>query len=523
MDSDREGSSVVPESSKGKSQQQSEERPIEEEHYTVILDDEEGGSDPNARITLLNQRTRKPLSVITTEEEFLGSVQKFTSPWLDAIFGLTNSFFNLRDENVVLSDNESRLKEGSRQYKELVNQAGEKVRQLTVDLAKEVEDKERLRQLRDKYRSEAYELREKAKGLQDKLDNLASHDKTPDHNLIIDSDDEDHSLSQPKFSRQATPVGTNRFIPASKSQTPFSTTGSMIEVGKNKKYPDVPLFYGNGDDREKWEGWRLHLESKFRQSAILYTCEQDKIDYIRDHCKDTAFEVIKAKANPTSANAYLTSSEMIQDLENMFGEFDKVAKSDALLHDPKFGMAVANPKETFDEFLARFTSAIAPLDFTDRHKISNLRRTLSERLCFKMADGTTYTSFSQYVSRCRQCDLDLRQADGFSNRNRNDKNKSSSSYSKGQGRQAGNTTGQSKNLNRYRSSNAASTLRSGQLKQRLIKEGRCFKCGKKGHLATDTDAPYKDQVAIPDQQIVFDLKAVEVETASEQHESDSEN
>ena len=80
MDSDREGSSVVPESSKGKSRQQPEEKPTEEEHYTVILDDdEEGGSDPNARISLLNQRTRKPLSVITTEEEFLSSVQKFTS------------------------------------------------------------------------------------------------------------------------------------------------------------------------------------------------------------------------------------------------------------------------------------------------------------------------------------------------------------------------------------------------------------------------------------------------------------
>ena len=107
MDSDREGSSVVLEGSKGKSRQRSEERSTEEEHYTVILDDdEEGVSDPSARITLLNQRTRKPLSVITTEVEFLSSVQNFTSPWLDAIFGLANSFFNLRDENVVLSDDE---------------------------------------------------------------------------------------------------------------------------------------------------------------------------------------------------------------------------------------------------------------------------------------------------------------------------------------------------------------------------------------------------------------------------------
>ena len=521
MDSDPEGSSAAPESSKGKARPQSPEIPEEDTHYTVILDDEgEGGSDPNAQITLLNKRTRKPLSVITTEEEFLSSVEKFTSPWLDAIFGLTNSFFNLRDENVVLSDNVIRLKEGSRQYKELANQAGEKVKQLKIDLVKEVEDKARLRQLRDKYRSEAYELHEKAKVLQVKLDNLAHNDKTPDHDPIVDSDDEDSSQSQPHTSRRSTSATTNRFISPLKSRTPASTIGTTVQVGNNKKYPDVPHFYGNGDDREKWEGWRLHLESKFRQSAVLYTCEQDKIDYIRDHCRDTAFEVIKAKANPSSANAYLSAFEMIQDLENMFGEFDKVAKSDALLHDPKFGMAITNPKETFDEFLARFTSAIAPLDFTDRHKVSNLRRTLSERLRFKMADGTTYTSFSQYVSRCRQCDLDLRQADGFSARSRSDRSKRIEPGSNSQERWIENAISHP-DTKRYRSSSPTNSFfRSGHLKERLIKEGRCFKCGKRRHRSTDPDAPCKGQSSVPDEKLPLDLKNIQQKTNSQ---SDSEN
>ena len=71
---------------------------------------------------------------------------------------------------------------------------------------------------------------------------------------------------------------------------------------------------------------------------------------------------------------------MIQDLENILGEFDKIVKSDALSHDPKFGMAVTNLKKTFDEFFARFASAIAPLDFTDWYKIFNLWQTFSERL-----------------------------------------------------------------------------------------------------------------------------------------------
>lgn len=63
---------------------------------------------------------------------------------------------------------------------------------------------------------------------------------------------------------------------------------------------------------------------------------------------------------------------MIQDLENIFGKFNKVAKLDALLYNAKFVIAVDNFKETFDEFIARFTSVIIPLVFTDRHKISNL-------------------------------------------------------------------------------------------------------------------------------------------------------
>lgn len=63
---------------------------------------------------------------------------------------------------------------------------------------------------------------------------------------------------------------------------------------------------------------------------------------------------------------------MIQDLENIFGKFYKVIISDALLYDPKFGIAITNPKEIFDIFFARFTSVIASLDFIDWHKISNL-------------------------------------------------------------------------------------------------------------------------------------------------------
>ena len=62
---------------------------------------------------------------------------------------------------------------------------------------------------------------------------------------------------------------------------------------------------------------------------------------------------------------------MIQHWKNIFGEFDKIAKSDAFIYDFKFSIVIANPKETFDIFFARFISVIIPLNFIDRHKISN--------------------------------------------------------------------------------------------------------------------------------------------------------
>ena len=85
---------------------------------------------------------------------------------------------------------------------------------------------------------------------------------------------------------------------------------------------------------------------------------------------------------------------MIKDLKNIFDKFDKFTKSDTFLHDLKFGMAISNLKKTFDEFLVWFILAIASLDFTDQHKISNLCWTFCEQLWFKMADDIIYTLFS---------------------------------------------------------------------------------------------------------------------------------
>lgn len=74
--------------------------------------------------------------------------------------------------------------------------------------------------------------------------------------------------------------------------------------------------------------------------------------------------MIKTKVT-ISLNVYYIILEMTQDLENMFCKFDKVAKLDALLYDPRFEIAISNLKEIFDEFLAHFISTIILFNFTN--------------------------------------------------------------------------------------------------------------------------------------------------------------
>ncbi|KAF6217514.1 hypothetical protein HO133_006852 [Letharia lupina] len=81
-----------------------------------------------------------------------------------------------------------------------------------------------------------------------------------------------------------------------------------------------------------------------------------------------------------------TTKEMISELHGMFGDYDKLAKNDALLHDPAFTM---KKKEAFNEFYARFSATIAPLDYSESHKIAALRRPIPTSAMRQNHESTT--------------------------------------------------------------------------------------------------------------------------------------
>ena len=155
----------------------------------------------------------------------------------------------------------------------------------------------------------------------------------------------------------------------------------------------------------------MHLESKFQISYDLFETKVSKILYIRDHYKDIAFNTIKTRADMKNPEYYTLAEEILEDLDNMFGDYDKISKADAELDNPKFAMRSKDSKEIFDVFHARFIAAIASLAILEREKSSRLRKLITSRLKYQIVDFPITTSFRELVTRLRQVDIALRLTD----------------------------------------------------------------------------------------------------------------
>ena len=152
----------------------------------------------------------------------------------------------------------------------------------------------------------------------------------PDINPDPDNSDCEGPTRRPPVNRRSTaPSGSH----VSRQATPAGTgiTSTATTSKSNNKYPDVKDFHRNEEDRHTWDSWKMHLNSKFMMSWELFETETSKILYIRDHCKETAYDIIKGRANLNNLDHYLLAEEVIFDLKQTFSDFDKEGKADAEL------------------------------------------------------------------------------------------------------------------------------------------------------------------------------------------------
>ena len=442
--------------------------------------------------------------------EFVASATEYPEIWCNAVRNLTTGIITYQESNHELQRN---LLASKAQVVALAQQLKEKHQQLQKALGNE----ERLRESRTTYRTRSTKLKENNAELQAEAESLRAQLRAledPEGDPNSDPDDSDvEKDSRPKRRdppqrRSAAPVSDR----PSRRGTP-SVTATTSGTKSNNKYADVPLFYGNHDDRDTWESWRMHLQSKFMMSWELFETEVSKILYIRDHCKDVAYNIVKAKANLEAADHYETADEVLIDLEQQFGDLDKEARADAELQDPKSAMGAKDPKETFDAFHSRFTAIISPLSMSDREKCSHLKRLIAPKLKYRILDFPSSTSYRELVTRLRQVDLNLRLADSQNPRGNRGGTSPNASTRGGRGGNSNSNAKPNSNTGSGGTSQRKGRYRHPQhVADRLRKEGRCFKCLQPGHLPNEDNAPCKDKDWLSEKQVT----AMLAETGLEQ-------
>ena len=514
-DPDDSDDEPAPSSSKGKAPEPRAHRrytlePGEAPEEIYITEEQDGEEAPQESI----------FARVRTVEGFTDSVNTHPEIWINTIRKVMTTLTAYQEASYEATQN---LISNKERIASLTQQLKEKDQSLLTSRANE----ERLRVSRTTYRARSAKLREDVSELQAEADNLRMQLRTlegqpPDGDPNSDPDDSDREGERPLRPpppRRATAPLPSSTHPSRRGTPSAAATVTTSGAKSNNKYPDVKDFMGNNEDRDTWDSWKMHLKSKFMMSWELFETEVSKILYIRDHCKETAYNIIKAKADLDARDHYTTADEVIADLEAQFGDVDKEAKADAELQDPKSYMGAKDTKETFDAFHSRFTAMISPLDMSEREKCGHLRRMIASRLKYRILDYASSSSYRELVSRLRQVDLNLRLVDQQSPRG--GRGGSSLNPRGGRGGSSSNlnpntnSNSNSRGSSRSRGSSVIRKLLPEHVSNRLKKEGRCFKCLQPGHLPNESNAPCRDKEWLTNDQVTAQLAEAGIEQNSD--------
>ena len=395
-----------------------------------------------------------------------------------------------------------KLADLSREHEQRSLQANELERILT---SKE-EEIAKLRRSRNAHRDNFDKINTKAKSLMLDKETMQKTIEGLERRLefarpYLPSEDSDRESGGQALPRSNRPPGEASHVrllrrgePMPTSQYEHHRQENEVAIAPPKhKYPELPIFYG---DTEEWESWKAHLITKVQTDYYDFPTEWHKVNYARDRTKGTAQANIWHRAKPDTVEPYETLDQLIEDLDNVYGEEEQDKQRNLLqqLFSPSFAMGVKDRSESFEKFLARFTSTVSPLRLTDNEKITHLFRNLSEQLTERIYHLNGVAKYSDYVKGVRQA------ANQMKVRNEMRQSAATSTATRGRRTRAAEDMGRKetsfrkapRNKSKTREHNAMEDMISklpAHIRAKLRKAGRCFKCGAAGHMSTDPDAP----------------------------------
>ena len=146
---------------------------------------------------------------------------------------------------------------------------------------------------------------------------------------------------------------------------------------------------------------------KFKQNIEQILIKFNKIDYIKNHYKETIFDIIKIRLNINYYNLYKIVNKLILKLNIIFEIYDKIVKSNIQFHNFNFDMNIHNKREIFKSFYIYFITIIAFLNYINILKIFNLKRLIAIRLKYRIL-RKNFFFYRDFIARLYYIIADLK-------------------------------------------------------------------------------------------------------------------
>ena len=240
------------------------------------------------------------------------------------------------------------------------------------------------------------------------------------------------------------------------NNTPQNTpTISPPPSAKSDRLPDPPMFSGK---RRDLPTFIRKLRYKLEGNADRYPSERARLLYAHSRLERDPVTLI----DPLMDKDISTVDQLVSFLQATYGDPNKEITAWSKLDNLKQG------KRSFLTHFAEFRRLVADTELNEAGMISHLRRTLSDDLRRAMIGIVIPSTLNEYANLISTYDNDLRYLPIT---------RSSQPYAHRKAPEA-----MEIDATDY------APLHSAE-RQRRIQEGRCFKCGHKGHISRDCSVP----------------------------------